>query len=224
MKTGIRAAAASVYGLAVMGLMLFLPAGTFNYWQAWAFVATFAAATTLPSIYLLRTNPAALQRRLRGGPLAETRTVQKVVITFAFVTLFAVVVFSAYDHRMGWSSVPAWVSVLGDVLVATGLGIAMLVVIQNGYAATMVTVESGQTLTSTGLYKYVRHPMYLGNMFLIPGIPLALGSYWGLLFVIPGVLVHVLRIRDEEQLLAHELPGYREYMQRVRYRLAPYVW
>lgn len=224
MKTGVQAAASSVIGLAVLGLMLFLPAGTFNYWQAWAFAATFTAATTIPSIYLLRTNPAALQRRMRGGPLAETRTVQKVVITFAFATLFAVVVFSAYDHRMGWSSVPAWVSVLGDVLVAVGLGIAMLVVIQNGYAATTVTVESGQTLTSSGLYKHVRHPMYVGNMFLMPGIPLALGSYWGLLFSIPGVVLHVLRIRDEEQLLAQELPGYRDYMQRVRYRLVPYVW
>lgn len=224
MKTGVQAAAASVYGLAVLGLMLFLPAGTFDYWQAWAFAATFAAATTIPSVYLLRTNPAALQRRMRGGPLAETRTVQKVVITFAFVTLFAMVVFSAYDHRMGWSSVPAWVSVLGDALVAAGLGIAMLVVIQNGYAATTVTVESGQTLASSGLYKYVRHPMYVGNMFLLPGIPLALGSYWGLLFLIPGVVVHVLRIRDEEQLLAQELPGYRDYMRRVPYRLAPYVW
>lgn len=224
MKTGVRATTTSVYGLAVLGLILFLPAGTLNYWQAWAFAATFVAVTIFPSIYLARTNPAALQRRMHGGPLAEGRTLQKMVITGAFLALFAMAVFSAYDHRMGWSSVPAWVSVLGDVLVATGLGIAMLVVIQNAYAGATVTVETGQTVASSGVYKFVRHPMYVGNLIMMIGIPLALGSYWGLLFVIPGQAVIVFRIVDEEKLLTQQLTGYREYTQRVRYRLVPYVW
>ena len=224
MKTGVRATTSSVYGLAVLSLILFLPAGTLNYWQAWAFTATFVAVTIFPSIYLARTNPAALQRRMHGGPLAEGRALQKVVITGAFLALFAMVVFSAYDHRMGWSSVPAWVSVLGDVLVATGLGIAMLVVIQNSYAGATVTVETGQTVVSSGVYKFVRHPMYVGNLIMMIGIPLALGSYWGLLFVIPGQAVIVFRILDEEKLLTQDLAGYREYAQRVRYRLVPYVW
>lgn len=224
MNTGVRVATSSVYGLAVFGLILFLPAGTFNYWQAWVFVATFVAATIVPTVYLARTNPAALQRRMHGGPLAESRTLQKVVITGAFLALFAMVIFSAYDHRMGWSSVPAWVSVLGDVLVATGLGIAMLVVIQNAYAAATVTVETGQTLVSRGVYKHVRHPMYVGNAIMMIGIPLALGSYWGLLFIVPGQAMIVLRILDEERLLTQQLAGYREYTQQVRYRLMPYVW
>jgi protein-S-isoprenylcysteine O-methyltransferase Ste14 len=220
MNTGARAAASSVYGLAVLGLILFLPAGTLNYWQAWVFTATVLAVTLVPTIYLARTNPAALQRRMRGGPLAEGRTLQKVVITGAFLALFAMVVVSAYDHRKGWSSVPPWVCVLGDVLVAVGLGIAMLVVIQNSYAAATVTVEDGQTLVSSGVYKHVRHPMYVGNLVMMLGIPLALGSYWGLLFVIPGQAVIVFRILDEEKLLTQQLPGYREYQQQVRYRLA----
>ena len=224
MKTGVRATTSSVYGLAVLCLILFLPAGTLNYWQAWAFTATFVAVTIFPSIYLARTNPAALQRRMHGGPLAEGRALQKVVITGAFLALFAMVVFSAYDHRMGWSSVPAWVSVLGDVLVATGLGIAMLVVIQNSYAGATVTVETGQTVASSGVYKFVRHPMYVGNLIMMIGIPLALGSYWGLLFVIPGQAVIVFRILDEEKLLTQQLAGYPEYTQRVRDRLVPYVW
>ena len=224
MKTGVRATTASVYGLAVLGLILFLPAGTFDYWQAWALIATFVAVTIFPSIYLARTNPAALQRRMHGGPLAEGRTVQRVVITGAFLALFAMVVFSAYDHRMGWSSVPAWVSVLGDVLVATGLGVAMLVVIQNSYAGATVTVETGQTVASSGVYKFVRHPMYVGNLIMMIGIPLALGSYWGLLFVLPSQAVIVFRILDEEKLLTQELAGYSEYAQQVRYRLVPYVW
>jgi protein-S-isoprenylcysteine O-methyltransferase Ste14 len=213
-----------VYGLAVLGLLLFLPAGTLNYWQAWVFIATFVVATIIPAAYIGRTNPAALQRRMRGGPRAEARTVQKIVITGAFTALLAMVAVSAFDHRMGWSSVPAWVCLLGDVLVVIGLSIAFLVVIQNGYAAATVTVETGQTVSSTGVYKFVRHPMYVGNVIMMVGIPLALGSYWGLLLVIPGVLALVFRILDEETLLTQELTGYREYRQRVRYRLMPYVW
>lgn len=224
MNTGIRAAASSVFGLAALGLLLFLPAGTLNYWQAWVFVATTLAATITPSIYIARTNPAAMERRMHGGPRAETRPVQKVVISGAFLALLGMVAFSAYDYRMGWSHLPVWLCVLGDVLVAAGLGLAMLVVIQNGYAAATITVETGQRVVSSGVYKFVRHPMYVGNVIMMIGIPLALGSYWGLLFVIPGVLVLVVRIRDEESMLAQELAGYAEYVREVRYRLLPYVW
>jgi protein-S-isoprenylcysteine O-methyltransferase Ste14 len=205
-------------------LILFLPADTLNYWQAWVFIATLMVATIFPAIYIARTNPAALQRRMHGGPRAEARTLQKIIITGALLGLFAMLAFSAFDHRVGWSSVPAWVCLLGDVLVAAGLGIAMLVVIQNGYAAATVTVETGQKVVSGGLYKFVRHPMYVGNVIMMVGVPLALGSYWGLLFVLPGVVVLIFRILDEEKMLTQDLAGYHEYAQRVRYRLMPYVW
>jgi protein-S-isoprenylcysteine O-methyltransferase Ste14 len=224
MKTIVQLAASSILGLALVGLLLFWPAGTLNYWQAWVFIGVFTAATIIPSIYLARTNPAALQRRMRGGPLAEGRVIQKIVIVFAFLDLFAMVVLSVLDHRLGWSSVPGWLCVLGDVLIATGIGMAMLVIVQNNYAAATVTVETGQSVASRGLYAFVRHPMYVGNVIMMVGIPLALGSYWGLLLVIPGVLVLVSRILDEEKMLSYELAGYREYTQRVRYRLLPYVW
>ena len=210
-------------GLVAFGLLLFLPAGTFHYWQAWVFLAVFALSTWIPSVYLMRTNPAALERRMRG-PLAETRTLQRIVIAVIFVCFPAMFVVSALDHRFGWSTVPASMSLVGDALVATGLILDMLVVIQNGYAAVNVVVESGQRLISSGLYRLVRHPMYTGNVILMLGVPLALGSYWGLIFVIPGLIVLILRIRDEEDLLAHELSGYREYTHQVRYRLVPYVW
>jgi protein-S-isoprenylcysteine O-methyltransferase Ste14 len=171
-----------------------------------------------------RTNPAALQRRMHGGPLAEARTVQKFIIIGAFLGLFAMMALSAYDHRVGWSPVPAAVCIIGDVLVVGGLTIGMLVVIQNSYAAATVKVEAGQKLASSGLYLLVRHPMYAANLILMVGIPLALGSYWGLLLLIPGLLVLMFRILDEEKLLNQELAGYSEYTQRVRYRLMPYVW
>lgn len=224
MKTGIRVTATSLWGILSWILILLLPAGTLHYWQAWLFIAVFTVATIVPTVYLGRTNPAALQRRMRAGPRAEPRKAQKFIITGSFVGLFATMVFSALDHRFGWSSVPPWLSVLGDVLVATGLGIAMLVIVQNSYAAATVTVETGQTVVSHGLYRFVRHPMYVGNVIMMIGIPLALGSYWGLLFVIPGTLVLTLRIFDEEKLLNRELPGYPEYAERVRYRLVPHLW
>jgi protein-S-isoprenylcysteine O-methyltransferase Ste14 len=224
MKTGLRLTASSVFGTVATGWILFWPAGTLNYWQAWLFIAVFTAATIVPTIYLARTNPAALQRRMRAGPRAETRTAQKFIITASFLDLFAMMAFSAFDHRMGWSTVPVWVCLLGDVLVAAGLGIAMLVIIENSYAAATVTVETGQKVASRGLYKFVRHPMYVGNVIMMLGTPLALGSYWGLLFVVPGVAVLVFRILDEEKMLTQELAGYREYAQQVRYRLVPTVW
>jgi protein-S-isoprenylcysteine O-methyltransferase Ste14 len=224
MKTGLKLVSSSVIGLAVLGLILFVPAGTLKYWQGWVFIAVFTVATIVPSLYLARTNPAALQRRMRGGPLAEGRAAQKFIITGAFLSLFAMIALSAYDHRMGWSSVPAWLCVIGDVLIVVGLTLGMLVVVQNGYAAATVRVEEGQQLASTGLYKLVRHPMYAANVILMVGMPLALGSYWGLLLLIPAMLVLVFRILDEEKLLTQELPGYREYAHRVRYRLLPNVW
>ncbi|WP_123025327.1 methyltransferase family protein [Mycolicibacterium stellerae] len=224
MKMLIQAAVTSVIGLVVFGLLVFVPAGTFHYWQGWAFIAVFAAATLIPSTYLAVKNPAALRRRMQAGPGAETRPLQKVIIAVAFSSMAAMIAISALDHRLGWSAVPAAVSVVGLVLVAVGLTIAMLVTIQNGYAAANITVESGQQLSSTGWYGFVRHPMYFGNVILMVGSPLALGSYWGLLIVVPGLAVLALRINDEEAMLKQDLAGYREYMDKVHYRLMPYVW
>lgn len=211
-------------GLAAFGLLVFWPAGTFDYWQGWAFIAVFALATLIPSIYLAVKYPDALRRRMQAGPGAETRPLQKAISVIAFGSLAVMIVVSALDWRYGLSRVPAAVSLMGVVLVAAGLLIAMSVTIQNGYAAANVTVETGQELASTGWYRFVRHPMYFGNVIMMIGLPLALGSYWGLLIVIAGMLVLALRITDEEKLLTEQLDGYREYTTRVQSRLIPYVW
>jgi protein-S-isoprenylcysteine O-methyltransferase Ste14 len=224
MKTALQASASSLFGLALFGLALFWPAGTFDYWQAWVFIAVFAALSLIYTVYLGVTNPDVLRRRMRVGPTAETRPVQKVVAAGVYVVFTALLVISALDHRFGWSHVPAAVSLSGDVLVAFGLGITMLVVIQNSYAAVTITVEAGQTVVSTGLYGLVRHPMYVGGLIMMAGIPLALGSYWGLLLLIPGPIVFAVRILDEEKMLRQDLAGYRGYTQKVHYRLVPYVW
>ena len=169
-------------------------------------------------------NPEALRRRMKAGPMAETRTVQKVVISGTILMVLAVTVVSSLDHRFGWSRVPTAVVVLGNVVVAVGLVIAQLVVIQNSYAAATITVEAEQKVVSTGLYGLVRHPMYVGTLIMMIGMPLALDSYWGLVSLIPGLAILAIRIVDEEKMLREELAGYTDYMQQVHYRLVPYVW
>src|SRR6516225_9286196 len=159
MSIGLRATVQSVLGLVAFAALLFLPAGTFNYWQAWVFLAVFVSLS-LTTVYF-RKDPAVLERRMHAGPVAETRTVQKVVMAGAYVVVAALLVVSALDRRFGWSPVPAAVSLVGDALVAVGLGIAIFTVIENRYAAATITVEEGQTVVSTGLYGLVRHPMYM---------------------------------------------------------------
>lgn len=224
MKAVLKTMAVGLIEPVVFGLILFLVAGTFDFWQAWVFLAVFALSTWIPGVYLMRTNPDALKRRMRAGPTAETRAKQKAFIAGWYLCLLSVFVVSALDHRFDWSRVPTAVCLVGDVLVAVALGAVMLVVIQNSYAAAVVRVEEGQKLVSTGLYGLVRHPMYTANVILVLGIALALGSYWGLLVVVPAVFVLGLRIRDEEKLLQDELAGYREYTQEVRHRFLPGVW
>lgn len=184
----------------------------------------FTAAAAISSLYLAVRNPAALQRRLKSGPAAETRPVQRIIISAIVLSVFATLVISAFDHRFGWSAVPVSVVAIGNVLVVIGLSIAQLVVVQNGYAAATITVEKDQPLVTTGLYGRVRHPMYFGALIMLVGTPLALGSLWGLLAVVGALPALAARISDEEQMLVAELTGYGEYMANVRHRLVPGVW
>lgn len=224
MKIALQAVASAVFGVAFFGFALFVPAGTLDYWQAWVFITVFTICTMVPSIFLAVRNPAALQRRMKAGPLAETRPIQRVIISAIVVMVAAVLVVSALDWRFGWSVVPLWAVVVGDVLVAAGLLMAQLVVEQNNYAGASITVEAGQPLVSTGLYGVVRHPMYSGVLVMMVGTPLALASLWALLAVVLAIPVLAVRIFDEESALTDELAGYREYTAQVRYRLIPGVW
>ena len=224
MKLLIQAVATSLFGLVFFGVFLFWPAGTFDYWQAWVFIAVFAALSFGPSVYWALRKPDVLRRRMRAGPIAETRTAQKIATVGTVAMVVAVLVVSALDHRFGWSQVPIPVVVVGDILVAVGLGMVTMVVNQNDYAAATITVEVDQTVISTGLYALVRHPMYAFALIMIVGMPLALDSYWGLVTLVPAVAVLAFRIDDEEKMLRQELDGYSEYTQQVHYRLIPGVW
>ncbi|WP_101952620.1 isoprenylcysteine carboxylmethyltransferase family protein [Mycobacterium sp. 3519A] len=224
MKIAVQTVASALFGVAFFAVLLFWPAGTLDYWQAWVFIAVFIVSTIVPSVYLAVKNPAALQRRMKAGPLAEGRAVQKLIITATIVAVVATLVVSALDHRFGWSTVPTPVVILGDVLVAVGLVMAQLVVIQNSYAAATIAVEADQKVVDTGLYGVVRHPMYVGTLIMMIGTPLALDSYWGLLAIALALPVLAARIEDEEKMLRQELAGYDEYTRKVHYRLVPGVW
>jgi protein-S-isoprenylcysteine O-methyltransferase Ste14 len=223
-KIALQTLASAVFGLAFFAALLLWPAGTLNYWQAWVFTGVFLVSTLVPSFYLAVKDPAALRRRMKAGPLAETRALQKLIITGTILAVVAVLVVSALDHRFGWSHVPTAVVVIGNVLVAVGLVMAQLVVIQNSYAAATITVEADQKVVDTGLYGLVRHPMYVGTLIMMIGTPLALDSYWGLLAIVLALPILAARINDEEKMLRQELAGYEEYTHEVHYRLVPGVW
>jgi protein-S-isoprenylcysteine O-methyltransferase Ste14 len=208
----------------VMGAVLFLPAGTFDYWQAWVFVGVFFACTVAITAWMAVADPALLERRMSAGPAAEKETTQKIIMAFAFVSFAGLAVVPALDRRFGWSEVPTWVVILGDVLIALSYVGFYFVFRENTYGAATIQVAEGQRVISTGPYAAVRHPMYAGALVLMLGMPLALGSWWGLLMVVPTVLVLVWRILDEERFLSENLPGYTDYEKKVRYRMVPFVW
>ena len=211
-------------GVAALGLLLFLPAGTLSYWQAWALIAVFVLGSNAIGIYLGIHDPELLERRKQAGPQAETRPVQKIIVLALFVGLVGMLVLSALDHRFGWSKVPAPVSLAGDVLAALGLYITFLVVKENTFSAANIKVFKDHKVISTGPYALVRHPMYTGALLLTMASPPALGSWWGFLPALLVIPMLVWRIFDEEKLLNAELPGYSDYARRVRYRLVPLGW
>jgi len=208
----------------VMGLLLFLPAGTVLYWQAWLYLSIFMGASLLTTLYLMRKDTALLGRRLSGGPTAEKRTPQKLIMLFTSAGFIALLVVPALDHRFGWSDVPPGVVIGGDLLVLAGFYFIFLVYRENTYTSATIEVAKDQQVVSTGPYAVVRHPMYAGALLYLIGTPLALGSYRGLLAFAATMPFLIWRLLDEEQLLARDLPGYREYQQRVRRRLVPFVW
>lgn len=224
MKTAVQATVSSTISLGVVAAALFVPAGTVRYWQGWTFLAIMVLCSLGFAAYLGVKNPDVLKRRLHAGPAAETRPAQKLASTGVIGSYLVAIIVSAFDHRFGWSHVPPWVQATGAVLSIIGLVTSMVTVVQNSYAAANITIESGQTVTTNGLYSVVRHPMYAGSLLMIVGMPLLLGSYWGLLAVIPEAMSLVARIIDEEKLLVHQLRGYPEYVHRVHARLIPLVW
>jgi protein-S-isoprenylcysteine O-methyltransferase Ste14 len=207
-----------------MGALLFLSAWTFNYWQAWVLLIVFGTSWLVIITYLVKKDPQLLERRMSAGPTAEQRTGQKIVMSISSLGFIALLVFPALDHRFGWSSVPPYISIAGDILVALGWIIIFFVFKENTYTSATIEVAADQKVITTGPYAIVRHPMYSGSFLYMLGMPIALGSWWGLCVLLLMTLTTLWRLFDEENFLKKKLPGYREYMQKVRYHLVPYLW
>jgi protein-S-isoprenylcysteine O-methyltransferase Ste14 len=210
--------------LLVMAALLFLPAWTLGYWRAWTFLAVFGASALAITLYLMKKDPKLLERRVSAGPTAEKETSQKIIQTIASIGFAAILVVSALDHRFAWTPLPLYISLAGDALVAIGFLIIFIVYKENTFASATIELAPDQRVVTSGLYAHVRHPMYMGAFFLLVGIPLSLGSWRGLSVIALMMPALIWRLLDEEKFLAKSLPGYREYQNTVRYRLAPFIW
>ena len=207
-----------------MGLVIFIPAGTLYYWQAWLYLFVFSIVALLTTIDLIKNDPELLQRRLRGGPAAEKRTAQQVIMLFTSLAFIGLLVVPGLDRRFGWSQVSPLIVILGDGLVVLGFYFIFRVYRENTYTSATIEVAVDQKVIQTGPYAMVRHPMYASALLYLVGTPLALGSYWGIVPFVVVIPFLIWRLIDEEKMLVQELAGYKEYRQRVRYRLVPGLW
>ena len=210
--------------LLVMGLLIFIPVWTLNYWQGWAFLLSFAVPVTLISAYFLKHNPRLIKTRVRAGPTAETQRRQQLIQTIAAISFITLLLTPGLDHHYLGSTLPWPLSILGDILVVTGLTVVAFVFQENTYTSATIEIQTNQHVITTGPYAHIRHPMYTGAFLMLLGVPLALAS---LLAYIPTFILFVIiiaRLLDEEHYLAAHLTGYPEYQQQVHYRLIPHLW
>jgi protein-S-isoprenylcysteine O-methyltransferase Ste14 len=221
-----RALARKVYGrvlvaVPVIWAILFLPAGTLAYWEAWLYLAVLLIPMFFVFRYLLKNDPQLLERRMQ---MREKEAVQRRLMSVALAYFLLVFILPGLDRRWGWSDVPPPAVLVADLLVMLGYGLFVLVLRENQFASRTIQVETDQRVISSGPYAIVRHPMYLGLLLMYLASPLALGSYWALLPALLIVPILVARIVNEEQVLERGLAGYREYKQVTRYRLLPRIW
>jgi len=207
-----------------MGLLLFLPARTIHYWQAWLYFVVFTGSSLLLTLYLMKKDPALLRRRMSGGPIAEKEPRQKLIMLFASIGFIALLVVPALDRRFGWSEVPTYVAFAGDILVAIGFHGIFLVYRENTFTSATIELAQDHRVISSGPYAVVRHPMYASGSLFLLSTPFALGSYWGLAPFAATMPFLIWRLVDEERFLARRLPGSTDYQERVPYRLIPRVW
>jgi protein-S-isoprenylcysteine O-methyltransferase Ste14 len=212
-----------IMAFVLIGLGLFFAAGTIDYWQAWVYLAVGAVSSILLYLSIMK-DPILLENRTRAGPAAEKRTIQKIIVLCAGIAAIAAFIVPGLDHRFGWSDVPSWLSVAGDLLIAVSVWMVFRVFKENSFGSATVEVANNQKVISTGPYAIVRHPMYASAVVYFVGMSLALGSYWGLIASILTILGLIWRLFDEEKFLARNLPGYTEYCAKVRWRLIPGIF
>ena len=205
----------------ILALLIFLPAGTFNYWQVYVYIAVLFIPMIFVLLYFLKNDPEFLERRTRAKEKEKTQKIIQIIFSVTFLSGY---VLSGLDRRYGWSNIPFQIILLTDFIILAGYLLIFFVFKQNRYASRVVEVDTGQNVISTGLYGIVRHPMYLGVLIMYLPTPVALGSYWGLIPMVTITFALVFRILNEETVLKRELHGYEEYCRKTKYRLIPYIW
>jgi len=204
-----------------IGLIILLPAGTLKFWQAYTYFAVLVVPMIFVMLYFLKKDPKFLERRTRAKEKEKQQILLSIFTTAIFLAGFII---PGLDHRFAWSNVPIYLVITADIIVLLGYLIIFFVFKQNSYASRIIEVNENQKVISTGLYGVIRHPMYLGIIIMFLPTPIALGSYWALIpFVVLPVLL-VLRILNEEKVLSNNLQGYKEYCQKTRFRLIPFIW
>lgn len=210
--------------LGFVGALLFVPAGSLRYWQGWTYYSIFCLSILLLDVYLLRRDPALLARRMKMGEVGEQEARQRMIQKLSGLSCLLLLLIPGFDHRFHWSEVPTFLVVTANVLVMMGFLLVFFVFKENSYASSIIEVDQGQRVISTGPYRLVRHPLYAAALLLFLCTPLALGSYWALLVVPPLTALLVLRLLDEERVLSLQLLGYEAYCQQTRRRLLPFIW
>ena len=221
MKLLISALTKYLAGILLMGLLLFLPAGTLNYPGGWLFCGLLFVPMFLLGVVLFIKAPDLLAKRLRSK---ENRTEQKQVVGLSALMFVGGFVLAGLDFRFGWTSVPTWIVIIASILLLGSYGLYAEVMRENAWLSRTIEVQEGQTVVDTGLYGIVRHPMYAVTTLLFLSMPLVLGSWiaFAVFLIYPALMVK--RIKNEEALLEAELPGYRDYQRKVRYRMIPFLW
>jgi protein-S-isoprenylcysteine O-methyltransferase Ste14 len=207
----------------LIALALFFSAGTIDYWQAWSYLGVSAVPSFL-LIFFMSKDPILVENRTKAGPTAEKRTIQKIIVLCTGLAAIAAFVVPGLDRRFGWSNVPSWLSIMGDIFIIVALWMVFRVFKENSFGSATVEVAKGQRVISTGPYAIVRNPMYASAAVYFIGMSLALGSYWGLIASVLTILGLVWRLFDEEKFLAKNLPGYAEYCAKVRWHLIPGIF
>lgn len=221
MKLLVSALAKLILGFILIGIFLFLPARTFNYFGAWLFIGVLFIPILILGAVLFFKSPVLLKKRLKGK---EKEKAQRGVISLSALMFPAGFIISALDFRYGWSDVPIWLTVSAAALFLSGFIMYAEVLRENAYLSRTVEVQENQNVISSGLYGVVRHPMYLATLFMFLPIPLILSSFWGLIPFSLYPLIITVRILNEEKVLTKDLAGYAEYKEKVKYRLIPFIW
>lgn len=208
-------------GLLMVGLLIFLPAGTLDYGRGWLLMGLLFVPMLIAGFVMFFKSPDLLAKRL---DVKEKQAAQKGVVAMSGLMFIGGFVVAGLDARFGWSRMPQAVTVVASVLFVLAYGLYGEVMRENAYLSRTIGVQEGQKVVDTGLYGLVRHPMYMATILLFLMMPLILGSWYGLIVFMAYPAIIIVRLKDEEDLLTRELPGYAEYKQKVKYRILPFLW